>query len=80
MMNTVRAFNELTPEQQPRAGGKGAALAQLAQEGYPVPDGFVILSAAIAADELTPQAWMQIQAHLNRLRSPRFVYSVRQAS
>jgi len=64
----VRTLNELTAEQRPLAGGKGGTLAQLSQGGYPVPDGFVILPAAFAGDELTPQAWIQVQAHLARLR------------
>ncbi|MCP4543420.1 MAG: hypothetical protein GY832_40425 [Chloroflexi bacterium] len=49
-------------------------MARLYQAGYPVPDGFVILSTAFANDELTPgctisaKAWTQIQTHLNHLR------------
>ena len=38
------------------AGGKAGTLAQLRQEGYPMPDGFVILLAAFAGDELRPEA------------------------
>ena len=68
MTNMIRAFNELTPERQSRAGGKGATLARLYQAGYPVPDGFVILPAAFAGDQLTPEAWKQVQAHVARLR------------
>jgi phosphohistidine swiveling domain-containing protein len=68
MDNLVKSFGELTAEQQPYAGGKGGALARLYQAGYPVPDGFVILSTAFVDDELTPAAWVQVQAHLDRLR------------
>lgn len=74
MGNLVKSFSELTAEQQPHAGGKGGALARLYQAGYPVPDGFVILPAAFVGDELTPgrtlsaEAWVQVQAHLDRLR------------
>jgi len=68
MSDTVRSFDALTAEQQSFAGGKGGALARLYQADYPVPDGFVILPTAFIDDELTPEAWTQVQAHLNRLR------------
>lgn len=42
----IRSFGELAEEQQAYAGGKGNTLARLYQEGFPVPDGFVILPAA----------------------------------
>jgi len=64
----IRSFDELTAEQQTSAGGKGGTLAQLSQAGYPVPDGFVILPTAFAGDELTTEAWAQVQAHLVRMR------------
>jgi phosphohistidine swiveling domain-containing protein len=68
MSDVIKSFAELAPAQQPRAGGKGGSLAQLFQAGYPVPDGFVILPSAFSDDELTPEAWTRVQAHLNRLR------------
>jgi phosphohistidine swiveling domain-containing protein len=68
MTDLVRRFNELSVERQPLAGGKGGTLARLYQAGYPVPDGFVIMPAAFAGDELTPQAWSQVQDYLKRLR------------
>ncbi len=68
MSDMVRAFDALTAEQQSFAGGKGGALARLYQAGYPVPDGFVILPTAFVDDELTPEAWTQVQAHLDHLR------------
>jgi pyruvate,water dikinase len=64
----VRAFGELTAEARSLAGGKGSTLARLAQAGYRVPDGFVILPTAFAGDDLTAGAWAQVQAQLNRLR------------
>ena len=64
----VCAFSGLTPEGQLAAGGKGGTLARLYQAGYPVPDGFVVLPAAFAGDELMPEAWAQVQAGLARLR------------
>jgi len=68
MVDVIRSFDELAAEEQSSAGGKGGALARLYQAGYPVPDGFVILPAAFAGDRLTPEAWTQVQAHLERLR------------
>jgi phosphohistidine swiveling domain-containing protein len=66
----VRTFNALMAEQQSFAGGKGGTLARLYQAGYPVPDGFVILPSGFAGDELTAEAWRQVQAHLARMRRP----------
>jgi phosphohistidine swiveling domain-containing protein len=73
-MDKVRLFDELTAEQQPLAGGKGGTLARLYQAGYPVPNGLVVLPAAFAGDEKSPdemsaEAWAQMQAKLARLRS-----------
>jgi phosphohistidine swiveling domain-containing protein len=65
----VYAFNALSPAQQSFAGGKGGALAQLYRAGYPVPGGFVILPTAFDDDMLKPEAWTQVQTHLERLRS-----------
>ncbi|MFQ5812322.1 MAG: PEP/pyruvate-binding domain-containing protein [Anaerolineae bacterium] len=72
----IRTFRELTLEQQSLAGGKGGTLTRLYQTGYPVPDGFVILPTAFApstssghrGDEMLPEAWAQVQAHLKRMR------------
>ena len=76
MSDMIKSFSELTAQQQSHAGGKGGMLARLYQAGYPVPDGFVILPAAFApstglghgGDELTPEAWTQVQARLDQLR------------
>jgi phosphoenolpyruvate synthase/pyruvate phosphate dikinase len=68
MTEYVRSFRELAPEQRSFAGGKGGTLARLYQAGYPVPDGFVILPAAFAGDQLTPAAWAHVLVHLARLR------------
>lgn len=51
------------------AGGKAGTLARLSQAGYPVPDGFVILPTVFAAVEMVPQAWKQVQAHVEKMRS-----------
>ena len=68
MMNKVRSFSELAPEQQAAAGGKGGMLARLFQEGYPVPEGFVVLAPAFQDEKLDSQVWSQVQAHLHSLR------------
>jgi phosphohistidine swiveling domain-containing protein len=68
MRDNIRWFRELTPEQQPSAGGKGGTLARLYQAGYPVPDGFVILPTAFDGDQLTPEAWGQVREWLTRMR------------
>jgi phosphohistidine swiveling domain-containing protein len=68
MSDMVKSFDQLTPERQSHAGGKGGTLARLYQDGYPVPDGFVILPTAFVEDQLTPEAWTEVQVHLRRLR------------
>ncbi len=45
-MKYVKWFNELTKEDIPIAGGKGANLGELTQAGAPVPPGFVVVSQA----------------------------------
>lgn len=67
MSDVVKSFDELTAEQQPQAGGKGSALARLCQANFPVPDGFVILPGAFVDDEITAEAWSQVQARLDHL-------------
>ncbi len=68
MVRMIHNLNELAAEERTLAGGKGGTLAWLYQAGYPVPDGFVILPAAFDGDELDPEAWAQVQAHLARMR------------
>jgi len=84
MSDVIRTFDELRTEQAPsagglspaaagglssaEAGGKGSTLSRLHQAGYPVPEGFVILPAAFAGDDLLPEAWTQVQAHLSGMR------------
>jgi pyruvate,water dikinase len=78
MNDMTYAFEELRPEHQSIAGGKGSTLARLYQAGYPVPEGFVILPGAFEADVpsgdvqsgdgLRAEAWAEVQAHLVRLR------------
>ncbi|MGD8596449.1 MAG: PEP/pyruvate-binding domain-containing protein [Anaerolineae bacterium] len=69
MQRVIRSFDELTNQEQPLAGGKGGTLARLYQDGFPVPDGFVILPQAFAGDELTAEGWTAVQAQLEQLRT-----------
>ena len=82
MANTIHTFDELTPEQRPSAGGKGGTLARLYQAGYPVPEGFVVLPIAFVGDEMSPEAWAQVQVHLARLRGddPQAAFAVRSSA
>lgn len=68
MGNMVKSFEELTPDLQVNAGGKGSMLAKMYQEGYPVPDGFVILPSAFEKDKLNINAWKDIQKLLIDIR------------
>jgi len=68
---TVLAFNRL-PVDEPlslQAGGKGKALSMLKQNGYPVPDGCVLLPESFTQGDITPAAWEQVQKELSRLRA-----------
>src|SRR5256714_13015495 len=44
----VRSLDELTAADLPEGGGKAANLGELRRAGFPVPDGFVIMTAAYA--------------------------------
>lgn len=68
MGDMVKGFKELSTELQLMAGGKGAMLSKMFQDGYPVPDGFVILPWAFQNEKLNDEAWKEIKAHLNRIR------------
>lgn len=67
-MRQVQSFSEINEESTPYAGGKGGTLAQLYQQGYPVPDGFVVLTQAFNDDGLVPEAWEQVKKNVNQLR------------
>jgi phosphoenolpyruvate synthase/pyruvate phosphate dikinase len=68
MSSAVKLFSEITAPEQTAAGGKGGALARLYQLGYPVPDGFIILSTSFENDQLTDAAWQQVKSYLDQLR------------
>jgi phosphohistidine swiveling domain-containing protein len=82
MSNDILSFDEITAEQRVFAGGKGGSLARLYQAGYPVPTGFVILPSAFDGEDLTPQAWAQVQQHLTVLRTldPEISFAVRSSA
>lgn len=67
-MSTVKSFKDLTPELQDYAGGKGGMLARMFQEGYPVPEGFVILPSAFEGEKLNENAWKEILSLLNAIK------------
>lgn len=80
----IHFFNDLTVEQSAQAGGKGAMLARLFQEGYPVPNGFVILPTAFEKDgikdaiedkiedKIGAAAWQEARRMLKQLRDEAF--------
>jgi len=82
MTNGVGSFQELTPERQVLAGGKGGTLAKLSQAGYPVPEGFIIFPTAFQNETLSPEAWSEVQTQLNALRKhdKQSVFAVRSSS
>jgi len=67
-LRKVQSFGEINEESTPYAGGKGGTLAQLYQKGYPVPDGFVVLTQAFNEDGLSPEAWEQVKEKVNQLK------------
>lgn len=58
MAGTVRRFSDLTPDLYAQAGGKGAMLSRMFQQGYPVPPGLVVLQTAFEdGNKLNGEAW-----------------------
>ena len=70
MSKNILSFEEITAEQRAFAGGKGGSLARLYQAGYPVPAGFVILPSAFDGDDITPQAWAEVQQTCSACAQP----------
>lgn len=65
----VKSFQELTPELYGLAGGKGAMLSRMYQDGYPVPPGLVVLPSAFTAGEkLKDEAGKEIKAGIDEIR------------
>ncbi len=72
MKQTVKTFKELKSEYRQLAGGKGSMLAKMFQEGYPVPDGFIIFPAAFQNERLTEAAVEEIKAGLIKLKKHKY--------
>lgn len=68
MENMVKSFKDLTPDLQAFAGGKGGMLSRMFQDGYPVPEGFVVLPSAFQKEKLNAEAWNEIRDYLNTIR------------
>ena len=79
-MRKVQSFSEIDEETTPLSGGKGSVLAKLYQSGYPVPDGFVILTTAFNEKGLLPDAWEQIKDKIDNLNSESNAYAVRSSA
>lgn len=78
----TRAFGKLTEEEYQLAGGKGRMLSQLYNKGYPIPEGFVIFPVAFFNDEISEEAWIQVQTHIKHLRKayPGVAFAVRSSA
>ena len=78
----IKTFSELSTNEQAVAGGKGGTLARLYQDGYPVPDGFVILPDAFEGDELNQGTWEAVQIQLSAMRESnhRSAFAVRSSA
>lgn len=68
MSNMIKSFKDLTPEFRAFAGGKGGSLARMYQDGYPVPEGFVVLPSAFQNKKLNDEAWNEIRTYVNAIR------------
>ena len=81
-MRTVLSFDEIDEKQRPLAGGKGGTLSRLHREGYPVPDGFVVLTTSFGDEGLSPEAWAQAREKLGELRreAPGSSFAVRSSA
>jgi phosphohistidine swiveling domain-containing protein len=81
-MNMISSFKNLSNEDDPFAGSKGRTLARLYRAGYRVPDGFIILPAAFAGDDLKEEAWTSVQTHLASMQKddPGGAFAVRSSA
>ena len=79
----VYSFTELDDKKLTSAGGKGGTLSKLYKDGFPVPDGFVIMPNAFDdEDKLLPEAQEQLQDYLKRFQNKykRISYAVRSSA
>ncbi|MFP4978128.1 PEP/pyruvate-binding domain-containing protein [Paenibacillus sp. CN-4] len=65
---SVLSFREMVPEDYKFAGGKGAMLARLYQQGYPVPEGFVVFPVAFEGENVAALAWDKVVVKLQAIR------------
>jgi pyruvate,water dikinase len=56
----IRHFKDITSEEQKLAGGKGGMLTFLYNNGYPVPEGWVIFPDAFDGKDIKQDAWKKI--------------------
>ena len=68
-MHQVQSFSEIKEETTRLAGGKGGTLAKLYQQGYPVPNGFVVLTSAFTDTGLLPEAWEQVKNKIAQFKN-----------
>ncbi|ROR31441.1 pyruvate,water dikinase [Mobilisporobacter senegalensis] len=68
MSNMVKKFQDITPELEIYAGGKGCMLSQMYQTGLPVPPGFVIFPSAFCEGNLDKDAWKDIKIYIDELK------------
>lgn len=67
-MKTVYKFNEFDSNMLGLAGGKGANLIKLIQQGFLVPDGFIIIPAGFSAEGLLDESWEMVKTQLENMR------------
>ncbi|MNO24765.1 Chondramide synthase cmdD [compost metagenome] len=79
MSSKVAGFHEITPQLQELAGGKGAMLSLLYQQGYPVPEGFVVFPEALRNGVMGEAVKVEILAQVSAIRSkyPGAAFAVR---
>ncbi|CQR58902.1 PEP/pyruvate-binding domain-containing protein [Paenibacillus riograndensis] len=79
MSSKVAGFREITPQLREQAGGKGAMLSLLYQQGYPVPEGFVVFPEALQGGVIEEAVREEILAQLSAIRSkhPGAAFAVR---
>ncbi|WP_028775336.1 PEP/pyruvate-binding domain-containing protein [Shimazuella kribbensis] len=82
MSSHVKSFAELTTSFHAFAGGKGTMLAKMHQSGYPIPQGFVILSTAFKDGKLNKIIWEDIWKYVNEIRKeqPEIKFAVRSSA
>lgn len=67
MKNDVFALDLLPAKNYSQAGGKAANLARLIHEGYPIPEGLVILPTGFDGDRLNAGVWDQVKEEMAKI-------------